>query len=373
MEHVFSVPSLIDLQQVMPESGGSVYVLGHTRPGDGGGGLFHWLADSTADSDEGIVIVGDGRGKRGRWHRLEADPINVRWFGAAGDGTDATDALQRSFDATRHGSTVRIPSGVYNVSKPLHLHQGTTLMGDGLFSRLHYSGPKNTGCLQSATPERNCPFHLARMNIEVHSEAAWGVDLRGMSFGRFDHLTVHLRKERTSGFYGPGNGQSPYYNVFTACHVAGGGDPDTNGCVGFNFTYDSDEQYQAPNANQVFGGHINSCQVAVACYGTGNVFYGQVLEQGKDGYVFGLPPGRLKDASKGTVNGIAGCYTEYIKRVIVQQHESCTVNAELTHTTGYETVFDGKDTKNSVVITTHDGRLEASRSFVHRMIEVKSS
>jgi hypothetical protein len=371
MEHVYSVESIGDLKTVMPESGGSVFVLGHTRPGDGGGGVFHWQALSQRTPDDGIVVVNEAQPKTGRWHRLEADPINVRWFGASGDGTDSSSAIQRALDAAKHGGTVRIPSGTYLVSKPLRLHQGTTLAGDGLFSLLKYVGPKETGCLQSATPHLNCPFNLARMNIEVLSESAWGIDLRGMSFGRFDHLTVHLRKEHTSGFFGPGDGKSPYYNVFTACHVAGTPNSDTNGCFGFNFAYDSGEQTQSANANQVIGGHINNCQVAVACYGTGNVFYGQVFEQGKDGYVFGLPEGRLNDTNKGTVNGVAGCYTEYIKRVIVQEHESCIVNAELTHTTGYETVFHGKSSKNSIVLTTHDGRLESSRSFIHRMIETR--
>lgn len=112
-------------------------------------------------------------------------------------------------------------------------------------------------------------------------------------------------------------------------------------------------------------------QRAVVCYGTGNVFYGQVFEQCHDGYVFGLPPSRHNAASKGTVNSIAGCYTEYVKRVIVQEHASCVVTAELTHTTGYETVFAAKDTKNSIVITSHDGRLESSRALVHRMIDLK--
>ncbi len=369
MDHLFSVPSLGGLKDVMPESGGSVYVLGHARPGDGGGGFFHWNAASSTEPDDGIVVVEVGK-KRGRWHRVETDPIDVRWFGAAADGTDATDAMQRALNAAARGGTVRIPSGTYVINQPLRVHQGTAVVGDGLLSLLRYAGPENSGCLQSATPERNCSFHVARLNIEVQSEGAWGVDLRGMSFSRFDHVTVHLRKHRTSAYYGPGDGQSPYYNVFTACHIAGTGDPISNGCIGFNFTYDSKGRRQSANANQVLGGHINTCQVAVVCYGTGNVFYGQVIEDTRDGYVFGLTPGRLNDASKGTTNGIAGCYTEYVKRVIVQEHESCVVTAELVHTTGYDTVFDGKDSKNCIVITAHDGRLPQSRSFIHRLVDL---
>jgi len=369
MDHLFSVNRLSDLVPILPGGDESVYVLGHARPGDGGAGLFSWRPGSRAQIDNGIV-VGDPNRDRGRWHRMETDPINVRWYGAVGDGTDVTDALQRALNAAAQGGTVRLPSGVYSVKQPLQMHQGTTLVGDGLLSVLQYTGPANTGCLQSAVPQRNCAFHIARLNVEIQTPQSWGIDLRGMSFSRFDHVSVHLRRERTAGFYGPGDGQSPYYNLFTACHISGTGDESNNGCVGFLFTFDQARKYQSANANQVLGGHINTCQTAVACYGTGNVFYGQVIEQSRDGYRFGLPPGRLRDASKGTSNGIAGCYTEYVRQVIVQEHESCFVTAELVHTTGYEKVFSGQSTANSIVITGHDGRVPQSRSFVHRRIDI---
>jgi len=372
MEHVYVVGSLSELRSVMPESAGAVHLLGHAQPGDGGGGLFHWMPGSQANADDGIVVAGSDDSP-GRWHRVESDPISVRWFGAVGKGEDATDAIQSALNAATKGGTVRLPSGSYRISRPLSLHEGTTLVGDGLWTRLHYYGPAESGCLQSASPERSCAFHVGRFNIEVQTEGAWAIDLRGMSFSRFDHTFMHLRKNNTSGFYGPGNGQSPYYNVFTGCHVSGPGNEDTNGCVGFNFTYDEEKQYQAPNANQVLGGHINSVETAVACYGTGNVFQSQVFEQSKNGYLFGLPPGRLQDASKGTSNTVTGCYTEYVKRVIVQEHASCYVTAELSFTTGYESIFDGQSTENCVVLTGHDGRLEVSRSFIHRQIELKGA
>jgi hypothetical protein len=98
MEHVFSVQSLRELKDVMPGSGGSVYVVVHTSLNDGGGGLFQWIAGSSDPSDDGIVVAGSGD-PPGRWHRIESQPINVRWFGAVGDATDATEAIQRAMDA----------------------------------------------------------------------------------------------------------------------------------------------------------------------------------------------------------------------------------------------------------------------------------
>ena len=369
MEHVFSVTSIDELKDVMPDSGGAVLVAGHTRPGDGGGGVFHWVAGSTLPGDDGIVV--QGHNASGRWHRAEQRPVNVRWYGVTGDGTDASKGIQRALDACRQGGTVYLPSGTYVISRPLRIYQGTHFYGDGLLTVLKYVGPPDSGCLRSATPQANCAFNVSRVNLEIMTEGAWGVDLRGMSYSRFDHTFMHLRKHKTSGFYGPGDTRSPYYNLFTNCHVSGPGQHETNGCIAFNFAWDRATRDQSANANQVVGGHVNSCQVAVACYGTGNVFYGQVIEQCDDGYVFGLVPARVDAVSKGTVNSIAGCYTEYVRRVIVQQHAECAVTAELTHTTGYETVFDAQDTQNCIVLTSHDGRLASSRSLMHRRIDLR--
>jgi hypothetical protein len=101
------------------------------------------------------------------------------------------------------------------------------------------------------------------------------------------------------------------------------------------------------------------------------MFYGQVLESGADGYVFDVPPGRLQDAQLGTSNDIIGCYSEHVERVIVQKHRSCFVNALLTMVTGYRQVFEAIDTTNCIVITSHDGSLPQSRSFVDRRIDFR--
>ena len=264
-----------------------------------------------------------------------------------------------------------VPAGSYRLKKNLQLPQGIALIGDGLLSILHYDGPAGTGCLQSKEPSKSLAFHVARLNIEVHNEGAFGIDLRGMSYSRFDDLHIHLRADKTSGFYGPGNSMSPYYNLFTACHIAGTANLQTNGCIGFNFGSDEATQFQSANSNSIIGGRISTCQIAVRCLGTGNMFYGQVLESGKDGYVFDVPSGRLKEKQLGTSNDIIGCYSEHVARVIVQKHEHCYINALLTMVTGYQQVFEAVNTKNCIVITSHDGSLPQSRSIVDRRIDFK--
>jgi|GEM_PF-3027199 len=59
------------------------------------------------------------------------DVLNVRWFGAKGDGsTDDTAALQAALDAGA-GKSVYVPAGEYITTDALTLSSGTILFGDG--------------------------------------------------------------------------------------------------------------------------------------------------------------------------------------------------------------------------------------------------
>lgn len=86
------------------------YLKGHTAIDDGGQGLFRYDAGSAATDDDGTILqptVGSGR-----WLRQYVGAVNVKWFGAAGDGaTDDTSAVQAALDAG--ASAVLIPDGTY--------------------------------------------------------------------------------------------------------------------------------------------------------------------------------------------------------------------------------------------------------------------
>lgn len=129
--------------------GGAVVVIarGARRPGDGGGGLFYWDATSTAPDDTGMILA--PQGGPGRWIRVRPEGrINVRWFGAQGNGQDddskpiqrAIDACCRSMvegssDLGGPGGEVHLPAGTYRVTNPLVLPRNRlfsfTLSGDG--------------------------------------------------------------------------------------------------------------------------------------------------------------------------------------------------------------------------------------------------
>jgi hypothetical protein len=65
---------------------------GRSTVGDGGQGVFIWQHGVATGDDGGTIIVPSAAG---RWVRIYDHAINVKWFGAKGDGTtDDTAAIQ---------------------------------------------------------------------------------------------------------------------------------------------------------------------------------------------------------------------------------------------------------------------------------------
>ncbi len=72
--------------------------------------------------------------------------LNVRQFGAVGDGhTDDYEAIQRTLDEGR-GGVVEIPAGIYRVTRTLRIHSGTELRADADAHIVHCGSlPKHEG------------------------------------------------------------------------------------------------------------------------------------------------------------------------------------------------------------------------------------
>jgi hypothetical protein len=120
-------------------------VRGYYAAGDGGGGTFRWNSgDGSADNGGTILQLSAGGG--GRWNRIYDTSVNVRWFGAKGDGaTDDTAFIQTCIDAVglsactagvvasaySRGGTVIFPRGVYKTTAPLYVPAFVTLEGAG--------------------------------------------------------------------------------------------------------------------------------------------------------------------------------------------------------------------------------------------------
>lgn len=136
------VASIAALKALTPSAGDAVNVLGHYAAGDGGGGAWYYNGASTATANGGTIVApnaGDGR-----WLRAYSGAVNVRWFGAKGDGTtDDTAAIQAALDLvySAGGGTVFFPLGQYATTAPLLLksaasdggysHPPVIIRGDG--------------------------------------------------------------------------------------------------------------------------------------------------------------------------------------------------------------------------------------------------
>jgi hypothetical protein len=163
-------------------------VFGYNTPGDGGGGVFYWDYTSRETADGGTIFQVSPVNTvcklpitTGRWIRIYSGPLNVKWFGATGNGTtDDTSAIQNTFNAAAAtGSSVFFPHSSYKVTAPIQvLFYGTSLnlhghiLGEGeatqLFGYNIGAGRAvleilGNGNLTSGAPN----YYLTAANIEV--------------------------------------------------------------------------------------------------------------------------------------------------------------------------------------------------------------
>ena len=144
---------------------------------DGGDGFFAWDANSTEPDDGGIIIasIPSNLGRCKRCTRGEA--INVKWFGATGDGmTDDTAAIQAALKL--QDGPVFLPAGDYVVTQ-LELYSGSQIYGVGsgaapnMGTRLHQKPGSNLSLI--------VPVSTMPANEWIHWAQIRDLQLRGNS------------------------------------------------------------------------------------------------------------------------------------------------------------------------------------------------
>lgn len=124
------------LQRIIPASPIAVNVKGYTTPGDGGGGPFYWDATNVAIDDSGTIIRPIGI-LVGAWVRIYSAPLNVRWFGAFGNGIhDDTTSIAATYAVVPSGGEMYIPKGQYRFTSKLTFARSVSIVGDGTSSCL---------------------------------------------------------------------------------------------------------------------------------------------------------------------------------------------------------------------------------------------
>ncbi len=103
-----------------PTGATAVLVQGHAAAADGGERWMSWVAGSQAADDGATCVMPTGSTGAGRWLAVRGPTtgLNVRWFGAVGDGiADDSAAFQGAmFVAAGLGVPVLVPAGRFAVS-----------------------------------------------------------------------------------------------------------------------------------------------------------------------------------------------------------------------------------------------------------------
>ena len=132
------VTSIAYLRTITPDVSKTACVTGYYTDGDGGGGYFYAVTGAAAGTyvdNGGTVIVPNTGNGSSAWLRVKSDYLNVKWFGAKGDGvTDDSTALTTCVAVANvfgaYTRVIRVPSGRYKFSTTLALSVGVSLIGD---------------------------------------------------------------------------------------------------------------------------------------------------------------------------------------------------------------------------------------------------
>jgi hypothetical protein len=176
----------------------------------GGGGLFSWAPTSSAKDNGGTVIMPACQAvdRPGRWLRIFDGAMNIRWFGAAGDGrTDDTAAVQGAIDATQAGGALLFPPGSYAITM-LRTHRSETTW---YFDHAELIGRANTKTPCILLIEG---LHSQFFNLKINGDfndnyacALWWYNADSPS----QHIDIHsleIRYARRGIVYGAMSGQT---------------------------------------------------------------------------------------------------------------------------------------------------------------------
>lgn len=234
---VATAAATVDDLRALPASTGSIAIL-RSRAGeaDGAGGVFCWDPSAT-DVDNGATIIAPASGGVGRWKRLQAGVLDVRWFGAKGDGaTDDTAA----FSAALSVGSIYIPNGTYRITSPLTVSGARTLNFESRAAILKYTGQGycidangwRDGLLKNGTIDWSqasgsecggihlrCRSGICAYNVIRDMTFIGGTTLADRAPGRYSiRLTGNVEQVAETS---PAYGYATYYNLVSHCRLYG--------------------------------------------------------------------------------------------------------------------------------------------------------
>src|SRR3989339_366460 len=139
-----------------------VSVLGYYSVGDGGGGDFYFDVGS-ADIDNGGTIIQSSFDATGRWKRvMNEGSVNVKWFGAKGDGLDSSATLNTSAiqNAINTKLQVTLSNGTYS-------HNGLTMLSNTQLIGISGNGKSTLKSITSAPGITVAGYQVIIENIRL--------------------------------------------------------------------------------------------------------------------------------------------------------------------------------------------------------------
>lgn len=123
--NILNINAVADLASINITLYSTVNVRGYYTANDGGGGIFNYDATQSAVNNGGTIING--------WIRQYSGAVNVKWYGAKGDGTtDDTTAIQNSFNDSLE---LEITEGSYLLSTTISIGSNRYINNNGTFLR----------------------------------------------------------------------------------------------------------------------------------------------------------------------------------------------------------------------------------------------
>ena len=175
--------------------------LGYYSAGDGGGNSFYWDSTSTATDNGGTVIKPTAVSGAGRWLATDASYINVKQFGAVGDGVaDDTTAISSAIDEF---NTVYFPNGTYLFSGITINKHNVTLYGTGESRSVLLMTNAAAAAVTIASTATTSGTNIRNLRIEGNASNLGGISLGTTTFAA---TRIRIQDVFITGFQNAANG-----------------------------------------------------------------------------------------------------------------------------------------------------------------------
>lgn len=297
---LLSVANIAALKDAQTRDGLIISVGGYYTDGDGGGGIFRYVAAAVTAGNNGTIITPNSG--VGRWYRVcDARRIEARWFGAKGNGTwDDTTHLNAAvtYLSTVGGGRLIIDAGVYitvglsvradniiiegagSAYTTLRRKAGSTIPLGGVGGVLELGDTYNGNSSAEYAFIRVFGLTLDGNKdnvVQADSDLTdWGLPLTKVSYSHFQDV-------RSINCWNGGVGVfiNSNYNSCRAVHVknCGAGNTSTGGEPGFDINSSKYNQFSFTSESCRYGARIlDNCWT--------NIIDAVILDAGLTGYVF---------------------------------------------------------------------------------------